>query len=161
MIDGSNLYVFVHNNPVRWVDPTGFVTWRCVFATGSYGGGIVLAKCESDCVRGQRVKASYLGAGLGFGIHIGPAELEDDFEYADAANLEGWFGLATLGGEFMGGKADLVVAVFMGKASNVEFFDVGMGGQADQVPMPRVRFGAMAVMGATAKVAEWWNPCCE
>jgi RHS repeat-associated protein len=160
-IDGANVYAFVHNNPLRWLDPSGLAIWNCFFTTGADVGGLVTAKCKSeDCVGGQRVTATYVGGVFGFGGHIGPADLDDGMPAVNASNLEGLFGLATIGVDFVFAKFDMVTAAFMGKGQNVEFLQFGGGGEPEEKPR-RPKVGALSVVGYVGKVAESRQPCCK
>jgi RHS repeat-associated protein len=158
---GFNLFLYTGNSPTGWVDPSGLVAWECGGVTASYGGGFFVTRCVSDCVGGQKAAARYLGAVLGFGLAIGPFELEDYTNYPAGTNLEGAFALLGWGLGAGGVSADLAI-VLMGAGRSTEPVHVSL--QLTHLdPKTGVRLkphvGEIAVGGATAMLDEKRYPC--
>ena len=98
---GANPYAYGRGNPVRFVDRLGLVAWSC--NVGQIAGADYLAgagffvDCDTGCVNGKRIVASYgiLSGGLGEGaalpFELGYWDLEDGAATADPHNLEGPF----------------------------------------------------------------------
>jgi len=62
----ANLYGYVQNNPVNWVDPLGLLTLSGNIGGGWFGGGYNLG-VSIDLSTGQVTTTSGFGIGKGFG----------------------------------------------------------------------------------------------
>jgi RHS repeat-associated protein len=77
-LGGYNLYRYVEDNPVNFVDPLGLDTcvWFGLSASGGLGVGasyfVEIGICKDDCGKSTRKKRSCLCFGLGAGATIGP-----------------------------------------------------------------------------------------
>ena len=73
---GVNTYGYALQNPLRYTDPFGLVSWECTSlsmggSAGFVGAGIIRYRCESECVNGSKtiaqIEVSYAGVDIGIG----------------------------------------------------------------------------------------------
>jgi len=71
---GTSTYGYALQNPLRYTDPFGLVSWNCrSLSSGGgvlvIGGGIIRYRCESECVDGSKtiaeIQVNYGGVNLG------------------------------------------------------------------------------------------------
>jgi RHS repeat-associated protein len=84
----TNLYAYVSNNPTNFIDATGLVRW-----TGSQSGvefltaGAVKFDLQSECVNGNRVRATVLAVGPGASIGVEFSATHESVEFVDNLSL--------------------------------------------------------------------------
>lgn len=99
---GINPYVYVENNPLSYVDPTGLVQWSGkVLSGGAYAGGAELYTLKSECINGWsavvQVRAMGYSYGRGITFSGSKATFRDDFSYINPAVFNGPYGKASAG----------------------------------------------------------------
>jgi RHS repeat-associated protein len=153
-------YRYVRNNPVRWVDPAGLVTWDCEYslagAAEGFAAGFFIALCKSECVGGKQVTANYLGSAVGVGAGPVPVqavfssiEVTDASSVPDAHNLQGMLTIASAG--FAAGVGVSYTKITMGSGT-------GKGGIGIQYGIDG---GVTALVGAVAPLDIYTNNCCK
>jgi RHS repeat-associated protein len=99
--DEDNPYTYAKGGPLSRIDPLGLVSWRCTVLEASIGkviaGGLFYVNCDSGCVGGRRILASYIVGGIGLGggvtllVELSAWTVDDGEDRPDAENLEGPF----------------------------------------------------------------------
>lgn len=73
---GTASAVYVGNNPTRYTDPTGLMTWTGTSSVGSANAGVgstgTVIELRTPCVNGKRgyVKAIGIGPSIGVGVKV-------------------------------------------------------------------------------------------
>ena len=74
LMGGLNTYGYALQNPNKYIDPLGLVSWNCKslsmgVSAVAFGGGIIRYKCTSECINGSKtiaeIEISYGGIDLG------------------------------------------------------------------------------------------------
>jgi len=108
----SNLFGYVGENPVNYIDPNGLVRWNGSMHSRGFVAGLGLMwinfELTSECVNGVQVSVEVTGIGpaAGFGLKVsethGTISFEDHKDYISPAGLEGGFGSVSGSGVIFG-----------------------------------------------------------
>jgi hypothetical protein len=74
---GTNTYLYVDGNPIRYVDPVGLVKWSGPVTVGDaglfgLGGARLSAQLTSECIDGEKYRVDVVGAFGGINLSIIP-----------------------------------------------------------------------------------------
>ncbi len=154
----EQLFSYAKDNPLRFIDPLGLISWACSTVEISVGvgwaGGLFFVECESECVNGKKVFGDYgvggFGWGLGFAIpaELGTWDLTDGVADPDAENLEGHFAIH-------GGS----VTPFFGFSYTRVEQGLGVGSWGGA---PSGGFGVnYFFLSGASKLFDSWEECCD
>jgi RHS repeat-associated protein len=116
---GINLFPYVQNNPVKWIDIMGLARWKgYLTVTGGgqvYGGGVLVGGFESEVYNGKKAKVIVIGlmGGVTAGLPVSTTVGEITMLTPGEPNPADFFGAIS----FISANAGLVVT---GGASYVE-----------------------------------------
>jgi len=141
--DASNLYEFVHNNPINWIDPSGLTTWRgsCDIVSIALSVGWMNITCylESGCGVPDRCSYQWVRVSanmiyVGFSIPASVTSFDATFTTPGNSDCDAFRGMAVMasasvavGGGVSAGKIGLGEAESNGWASTQTGLDLGVG----------------------------------
>jgi hypothetical protein len=174
MAGGINTYTYVENNPLRFTDPGGLVTWTGTQTGGEFfAAGGFLFTLRSECINGQRtwVKVLALGPGAGFGIDFSAthekAQVVDSLSTPDPNVFNGLFFQSSAGfsipptPQSMAGQA--LVTKQLPRSHGVSASAVQIGGARGigAGPVSGFDVGIGFLIGSSTVIDSGVENCCE